>query len=58
MEFRKLSCGATPRQGFRVREVAVYRGPHLYSQTKMVRLQVDRERDEQPTFSFAIEAVR
>jgi len=31
----------TTTPGFHVREVTVYRGPHLYSRTPMVRLEVD-----------------
>lgn len=47
-----LKSGAPGRsvQGLRVREAAIYRGPHLYSRTKMVRLQVDLgELEQYPT---------
>ncbi|MDR6821069.1 cyanophycin synthetase [Neorhizobium sp. 2083] len=50
MEFCRLGVAGPMMAGMRVVEVAVYRGPHLYSRTKMVRLQVDLgELEQYPT---------
>jgi hypothetical protein len=50
MTFVSTASGAQPGQGLLVREVAVYRGPHLFSRTAMVRIQVDlRSLEDYPT---------
>ncbi|MBY3397745.1 cyanophycin synthetase, partial [Rhizobium laguerreae] len=43
----EIEPGLRPGQALCVQEVAVYRGPHLYSRTKMVRIQLDLGRVEQ-----------
>jgi cyanophycin synthetase len=50
MSSTKVGSGSQPGQGIVVREVAVYRGPHLFSRTPMVRVQVDlRSLENYPT---------
>lgn len=63
MKTRHPKRGTQPPQGLHVLEVAVYRGPHLYSRTRMVRLQVDLgllehyPTDQLPGFGAALVAL-
>jgi cyanophycin synthetase len=41
MNTTEVENGERAQRGLDVREVAVYRGPHLYSRTPMVRIEVD-----------------
>lgn len=50
MTSTQASPVAQPGQGIFVREVAVYRGPHLFSRTPMIRIEVDlRSLESHPT---------